>query len=228
MADLRDEHGNPVQLTDEYGNPERLTDEHGNPMQLYGIATSPGKTVGTIAHGGAPGSGVKTDDPYGTAPSSGITTTSTGTHEVGYKGTTNGGAPGSGVTTGGTAIHDFGVMASGIMSGQGMYGAVPTSYTTNQNQPEGPREIQRSSSTSSSSSEDDGQGGRRKKKGLKQKIKENLTGKNGDEKQSNSDTTNITITATSTAEAHPADQHHNGHEKKSFVEKIKEKLPGHH
>ncbi|GKV21109.1 hypothetical protein SLEP1_g31123 [Rubroshorea leprosula] len=202
MADLTDEHGNPVQLTDEYGNPVRLTDEHGNPMQLYGIATSPGKTVGTIAHGGAARSVVKTDTLYGTAPGFGITTTSTVL------------APKTLVIMGPLMV--------------GMYGAVPTSYTTNQHQPEGHREIQRSSSSSSSSSEDDGQGGGRKKKGLKQKIKEKLTGKNGDEKQSNSDTANITMTANSTAEGHTADQHHNGHEKKSFVEKIKEKLPGHH
>lgn len=42
MADIRDEHGNPIQLTDQHGNPVRLTDEHGNPMHLTGVATSQG------------------------------------------------------------------------------------------------------------------------------------------------------------------------------------------
>ncbi|KAF4375486.1 hypothetical protein F8388_024145 [Cannabis sativa] len=40
MADLLDEHGNPILLTDEQGNPVRLTDEHGNPVHLTGVATS--------------------------------------------------------------------------------------------------------------------------------------------------------------------------------------------
>lgn len=42
MADLRDEHGNPIQLTDAHGNPVRLTDELGNPMHLSGVATTQG------------------------------------------------------------------------------------------------------------------------------------------------------------------------------------------
>ncbi|KAL6494809.1 Plant dehydrin [Orobanche gracilis] len=40
MADLRDEHGNPIQLTDQYGKPVQLTDEFGNPMHLTGVATT--------------------------------------------------------------------------------------------------------------------------------------------------------------------------------------------
>lgn len=47
MADLRDEHGNPVQLTDGHGNPVQLTDEHGNPMHITGLATKHDTTVGS-------------------------------------------------------------------------------------------------------------------------------------------------------------------------------------
>lgn len=56
MADLRDEYGNPVQLTDEHGNPVQLTDEHGNPVHLTGLATKHDTTVGTDVYtGGALG-----------------------------------------------------------------------------------------------------------------------------------------------------------------------------
>uniref|UniRef100_A0A2N9IW50 Dehydrin n=1 Tax=Fagus sylvatica TaxID=28930 RepID=A0A2N9IW50_FAGSY len=54
MADIRDEHGNPIQLTDQHGNTVQLTDEHGNPMHLTGVAMST-TTVGSEIHG-APGS----------------------------------------------------------------------------------------------------------------------------------------------------------------------------
>lgn len=37
MADIRDQYGNPIQLTDEHGNPVQLTDEHGHPMHLTGV-----------------------------------------------------------------------------------------------------------------------------------------------------------------------------------------------
>lgn len=40
MAEIRDQYGNPVQLTDEHGNPVQLTDEHGHPMHLTGVATT--------------------------------------------------------------------------------------------------------------------------------------------------------------------------------------------
>lgn len=48
MADIRDEHGNPIELTDELGNPVVLTDEHGNPMRLTGVATKIGPTLGSL------------------------------------------------------------------------------------------------------------------------------------------------------------------------------------
>lgn len=44
MADIRDEHGRPIQLTDEHGNPVQLTDEHGVLMHLTGVATTVGST----------------------------------------------------------------------------------------------------------------------------------------------------------------------------------------
>ncbi|MBA0591769.1 hypothetical protein Gorai_008768 [Gossypium raimondii] len=87
-------------------------------------------------------------------------------------------------------------------------------------------------------SEDDGMGGRRKKKGLKEKIKEKLTGgkhktEAGEEGQSQTVTyvAKTRITTTSNATTPPPEQHyhhHDQHEKKSMMEKIKEKLPGHH
>lgn len=40
MAEIRDQYGNPIQLTDENGNPVQLTDEHGHPMHLTGVATT--------------------------------------------------------------------------------------------------------------------------------------------------------------------------------------------
>ncbi|XP_021286983.1 late embryogenesis abundant protein [Herrania umbratica] len=84
-------------------------------------------------------------------------------------------------------------------------------------------EIQRSNS--SSSSEDDEMGGIRKKKGLKDKIKDKLTGgKHKEEVQSQ--TTTHESKATTTSVAHG--QQHTEHEKKTMMEKIKEKFPGHH
>ncbi|KAL2537686.1 Dehydrin family protein [Forsythia ovata] len=82
--------------------------------------------------------------------------------------------------------------------------------------------------TAGDDSEDDGQGGRRKK-GLKDKIKDKLTsGKHIDKYEtatahsatSETPTTTTVGTATSTTTIN--------HEKKGVMEKIKEKLPGHH
>lgn len=50
MADLRDEYGNPIQLTDEFGNPVQLTDEFGNPVHLTGVATNQGVTREAGSH----------------------------------------------------------------------------------------------------------------------------------------------------------------------------------
>nr|XP_019068107.1 late embryogenesis abundant protein-like [Solanum lycopersicum] len=70
-----------------------------------------------------------------------------------------------------------------------------------------------------SMSEDDGQGGRRKKKGLKEKIKEKFTGGKHKNEEPHHQAHGVgTRTTTTTTE----------HEKKSMMEKIKEKLPGHH
>ncbi|KAF8692783.1 hypothetical protein HU200_016452 [Digitaria exilis] len=86
------------------------------------------------------------------------------------------------------------------------------------------------SSSSSSSSEDDGMGGRRKK-GLKEKIKEKLPGKNKDGQQ-----TAAGGTAAYGQQGHAGTAAPAGHatagttegEKKGVMDKIKEKLPGHH
>lgn len=67
-------------------------------------------------------------------------------------------------------------------------------------------------------SEDDGQGGRRKKKGVKERIKETF----GAGKQKDTDTTVTEESKTSTTV--PGQEK----EKKGIMEKIKEKLPGHH
>ncbi|XP_049382557.1 desiccation-related protein clone PCC27-04-like [Solanum stenotomum] len=80
------------------------------------------------------------------------------------------------------------------------------------------QQLRRSGSSSSSSSEDDGEGGRRKKKkGIKEKIKETLTGGADEGVQ----TIIPTPTPTPTCEA-------GGGEKKGMMEKIKEKIPGMH
>jgi hypothetical protein len=58
-ATIRDEQGNPIQLTDEYGNPVQLTDEHGNPVQITGIATTKQPpTLGNVRSDQVPGTGL--------------------------------------------------------------------------------------------------------------------------------------------------------------------------
>ncbi|GMH02782.1 hypothetical protein Nepgr_004621 [Nepenthes gracilis] len=202
MADLRDEQGNPIQLTDQYGNPVQLTDEYGNPMHLSGVAYS------TTA----------------------ACTATTGPVALGGAGNLTTGAP----------------LQSGAEEIYAAEGA--------QHQPQRPvetaGEIRRSTSssststsTSSSSGEEgqrqagEGKVGRRKKKGLKEKIKEKLTGgKHRDARQPTD-----TVTTTATTGDHEDDKgvnratdntatttgEHREHEK-GVMEKIMEKLPGHH
>ncbi|GJN40198.1 hypothetical protein PR202_gb29379 [Eleusine coracana subsp. coracana] len=91
------------------------------------------------------------------------------------------------------------------------------------------------SSSSSSSSEDDGMGGRRKK-GIKEKIKEKLPG--GNKNKDNQNQQPVTggaaahgqqghaATTGAAGEVHGVDA--TTGEKKGFMDKIKEKLPGHH
>ncbi|XP_042493935.1 water stress-inducible protein Rab21-like [Macadamia integrifolia] len=100
------------------------------------------------------------------------------------------------------------------------------------------------SGSSSSSSEDDGQGGRRKK-GLKEKIKEKLPGGHKEEHATTTGTTGVggygqgqhhTTTGTTGATGvggyeqgvQHQHQHQHQHQEKGMMEKIKEKLPGHH
>ncbi|CAJ1973054.1 unnamed protein product [Sphenostylis stenocarpa] len=100
-------------------------------------------------------------------------------------------------------------------------------------QPRDTRELRRSSSSSSSSSEDDGQGGRRKK-GVKDKIKEKVPGRKNMEQHSPPTTTTTSTTTAVTGVPHPTppptatDPNPNHPQKKGIMEKIKEKLPGHH
>lgn len=65
MADIRDQAGNPIQLTDELGRPVQLTDEFGRPMHLTGVAT----TEDSGLHAGTTiGSDLKTHDGTHVAP----------------------------------------------------------------------------------------------------------------------------------------------------------------
>ncbi|KAF8659115.1 hypothetical protein HU200_058765 [Digitaria exilis] len=86
-----------------------------------------------------------------------------------------------------------------------------------------------SSSSSSSSSEDDGMGGRRKK-GIKQKIKEKLPGgKKTNQPQPQAGTTGTYGQAGHAGVTGPVGTHGGATgEKKGIMDKIKEKLPGHH
>ncbi|KVI02014.1 embryogenic cell protein 40-like [Cynara cardunculus var. scolymus] len=100
------------------------------------------------------------------------------------------------------------------------------------------QQLGRAGSSSSSSSEDDGEGGRRKKKGLMQKIKEKLPGHKSKEDEVPAKVYTATTKVSVTTPAGPADQpkpefikvehHEEEHEKKGFMDKIMDKLPGHH
>ncbi|KAK6240896.1 Dehydrin - like 3 [Theobroma cacao] len=166
MADLRDVHGNPIQLTDEQGNPVQPTDEYGNPVHVTGIASKHPVMTQTGVPGG----------------------------QMGYE--------------------------TGSAAGYQQQHPQQLHYEASSGV-----EIQRSNSSSSGSSEDDEIGGRRNKKGLKDKIKDKLTGgKHKEEAQSQ--TTTYESKTTTTGVSHG--QHHTEHEKKTMMEKIKEKLPGCH
>lgn len=87
-------------------------------------------------------------------------------------------------------------------------------------------------------SEDDGQGGRRKKKGVKEKIKETFGAGKGKDTDTTTVTSHESKTSAPTVTSHesktsttvPLTTAPAGHEKekKGIMEKIKEKLPGHH
>ncbi|KAK7352094.1 hypothetical protein VNO80_17511 [Phaseolus coccineus] len=137
-----------------------------------------------------------------------------------------------------TGIATIAPPAATAGSGFGTYsGAGATTGTTTvadliAAQPRDTRELRRSSSSSSSSSssEDDGQGGRRKK-GVN-KLKEKLPGRKNVEQHSPPTTA---ATTAATGVPHPTrptatnpNPNHPEHQKKGIMEKIKEKLPGHH
>lgn len=75
-------------------------------------------------------------------------------------------------------------------------------------------------------SEDDGMGGRRKKKGIKDKIKDKLTGGHNKEGEHQQQQAAYGGPAGYGSTAATGGEQHHGHEKKGMMEKIKEKLPG--
>ncbi|KAM7479331.1 hypothetical protein LguiA_027544 [Lonicera macranthoides] len=217
MADVRDEYGNPIQLTDQHGNPVQLTDEKGTPMHLTGVATTAATAthsgpevthtaLGYQPHGGPP-VGTQTPTDYGTRGATGL-----------------GAAVGLGSVSKATTHEAIGL---GGGTGAAAHGGVSTEPRTTGLGEVRHDEIQHSSSSSSSSSEDDGQGGRiKKKKGLREKIKDKLSGGSKHkevEEGVGHGHTDVAKVATVTTTATPIE-----HEKKSMMEKIKEKLPGHH
>lgn len=188
-------------LRDEEGHPIQLTDEMGNPVQLTDEHGQPMHLTGVAStelheHQHA--------TPYATAPT----------------------------TVGGTGGRTFGdALASEGGQCQPMRPTkeeLPSSAATLAS---GDIKRSGSSSSSSTSSEDEGQEGHegqgttgRKKKGLKEKIKEKLTGggKHKDKDHVAHHTTSSTkVSTTTTIEHHEHDEN-----KKGFLERIKEKLPG--
>lgn len=212
MAELRDEYGNPIQLTDQHGNPVKLTDEFGNPMHLTGVAsTHPIPTAAVDA----PKTTVEPHPPV-SAPAP--------APEIGDQGVLGGAAPVAARPASGVGVefhHEKRDSSSSSVSIEArdrftFFSSVIINWgfelcfdmhVWNIN-------VQ---------SEDDGQGGRRKK-GLKEKIKERLTG--GKHKEEHGPAPTTTTAAAGIAEQQH--HHHEQHEKKGMLEKIKEKLPGHH
>nr|GEW54408.1 late embryogenesis abundant protein-like [Tanacetum cinerariifolium]GFA06859.1 late embryogenesis abundant protein-like [Tanacetum cinerariifolium] len=225
MADIRDEHGRPIQLTDEYGNPVQLTDEHGVRMHLTGVATTVGSTpqghttIGSelydvLAHD------KPKDDTMGSE-------THGGTHfaptPVDYAKRGAGAVVGAGAATVG-AVAGVGKAAAGAVTGK----SAPVSHTQAHGHDVGTeKKMERSTSSSSSSSEDDGQGGRRKKKGIMQKIKNKLPGSHNHNGKAKAAAAHSASTDTPTTTT-PGIKIEQEHEKKGFMDKIKDKLPGHH
>ncbi|KAF8405284.1 hypothetical protein HHK36_010186 [Tetracentron sinense] len=153
------------------------------------------------------------------------------------------GTTGAHGTTPGTGMQGGG--GYGKTTGTGMHGGGGPGTGTDmggQYQPQKQHgvsdEVRRSGSGSSSSSEDDGEGGRRKKKGLKGKIMGKLPG--GGHKDEQMQTTNPGGYGATKQGGHGgttqgglggptqggygADQNQD----KGMMDKIKEKLPGHH
>ncbi|KAF5787432.1 putative dehydrin [Helianthus annuus] len=230
MTDIRDEQGRPIQLTDEFGHPVQLTDEHGVPIHITGVATTVGSdpqdqiTIGSELHN------KKTHD-HATQTTVGEEMHG-GTHfaptPLDYVKHGAGAVAGAGAATVG-AVAGAGKAATGAVTGS----AAPGSHTQQHVAGDEKKELQRSTSSSSGSSEDDGQGGRRKKKGLMQKIKDKLPGHSDKAAHSPGTTdtdTKVSETKVGTAAGRPVtvEHHEQEHQKKGFLNKIKDKLPGHH
>ncbi|CAI9781953.1 unnamed protein product [Fraxinus pennsylvanica] len=148
MADIRDKHGNPIQLADQYGKPVQLSDEYGNPVHLTAVATTAGGGTGLEYTGAA------------TAAAGVVHGTGVG---------------GVGMAHKYEEQHAFHVRTGLGEAGMGGQTCEQQHHHRHQQQ-QLQEQLHRSGSSSSSSSEDDEQGGRRKKKGLKEKIKKKLTG----------------------------------------------------
>nr|XP_043627049.1 probable dehydrin LEA [Erigeron canadensis] len=226
MADIRDEQGRPIQLTDEYGRPIQLTDEHGVPMHLTGVATT---VKPTASHEAAGHTTIGSELHDQTTTHDEATMGSEmhgGTHfaptPVDYVKHGASAVAGAGAATVGVVAGDHEKTTTGAVTGSG----APVSHTQAHGDT---KELGRSTSSSSSSSEDDGQGGRRKKKGIMQKIKEKLPGHNNKEKASAAAHSASTDKDSTTGGAPVAGiRVEQEHEKKGFMDKIKDKLPGHH
>ncbi|MFS7920887.1 putative dehydrin [Helianthus anomalus] len=193
-------------ICDEYGNPIQLTDEHGRQVQL-------------------------TDEHGVPVHLTGVATT---VDSVQRAGTTAGPETHGGTHFAPTVTEP--VVGDGVGVGVETGGQIPCHMRVDDaeggtQQPPG--------SSSSSSSEDDGEGGRmRKKKGLMQKMKEKLPGhKNKEEivpEKVYTATTKVTVTTPAgpldvpKTESIRVEHHEEEHEKKGFINKIMDKLPGHH
>ncbi|XP_004980462.1 water stress-inducible protein Rab21 [Setaria italica] len=134
-----------------------------------------------------------------------------------------------------TGVHDTGILGGGGHTGMpGAAGMGPMARVTAPQHKTGGILRRSSSSSSSSSSEDDGMGGCRMK-GLKEKIKEKMPGGHkGNQGKATapgaySGMTGYTgPTSTGTTGGHGTTTTKGTHEKKRFMEKVKEKLPGQH
>lgn len=150
MADIRDEHGRPIQLTDEHGQPVQLTDEHGVPMHLTGVATTVGSTTQGHTTIGSELHRKMAHDPADQATMG--SETHGGTHfaptPVDYAKRGAGAVAGAGAATVG-AVAGVGKAAAGAVTG----GGAPSSHTESHGVGTEKKELERSSSSSSVSSD---------------------------------------------------------------------------
>ncbi|XP_010029743.2 dehydrin DHN1 [Eucalyptus grandis] len=129
----------------------------------------------------------------------------------------------------GTGVYSAGTGgAAGVTGGLGYGGDQQQQQRGGHHGGGGGGVLQRSGSSGSSSSEDDGQGGRRKK-GIKEKIKEKIPGMGSKDEpqQQQQQQAGSYPTSTAVSGGYGAEMGQQ-QEKKGMMDKIKEKLPGHH